>query len=153
MGSSIMRVSTKGRYGLRALVDLAFNSSGEHISLNSIAERQEISVNYLEQVFSLLRKAGIVNSVKGAQGGYVLSQEPSRIGVGMILRVLEGSLSVIDENPSAADMEDDIQSSIRKVLWERIDDKVNELIAGITLEDLVIEYRRKVGSSAPMYNI
>ena len=148
-----MKVSTKGRYGLRALVDLAFNSAGEHISLNSIAERQEISVNYLEQVFSLLRKAGIVNSVKGAQGGYVLSQEPSRIGVGMILRVLEGSLSVLDEKPSAADMEDDIQSSIRKVLWEKIDDKVNELIEGITLEDLVNEFRKKVGSSAPMYNI
>ncbi len=148
-----MKVSTKGRYGLRALVDLAFNSTGEHISLNSIAERQEISVNYLEQVFSLLRKAGIVNSVKGAQGGYVLSKEPSDIKVGMILRALEGSLSVIDAKPVAGEMEDGIQKSIRRMLWEKIDDKINDLVDGITLEDLVSEYRKMIGDSAPMYNI
>ena len=93
-----MRLSTKGRYGLRAMVDLAVYSKSEHVALNSIAERQGISMNYLEQVFSTLRKSGLVKSIKGAQGGYILSEEPSNIKVGRILRVLEGPLSVIDDN-------------------------------------------------------
>jgi Rrf2 family protein len=89
-----MKLSTKGRYGLRAMVDLAVHSSGEHVALYSIAERQNISENYLEQVFSILRKAGLVKSVKGAQGGYTLADKPSNISIGAILRVLEGDLSV-----------------------------------------------------------
>ena len=91
-----MRISTKGRYGLRAMMDLAAYSNGGHVSLSSIAKRQMISTNYLEQVFSVLRNAGLVKSIKGAQGGYVLAKKPSEIRIGTILRVLEGYLSVVD---------------------------------------------------------
>jgi Rrf2 family protein len=93
-----MKFSTKGRYGLRAMIDLAVYSNGEHVALGGIAQRQGISTNYLEHVFSQLRKSGLVKSVKGAQGGYLLSENPSDIKVGRILRVLEGPLSVIDDD-------------------------------------------------------
>lgn len=149
-----MRVSTKGRYGLRALVDLALNSEGEHISLNNIAERQEISVNYLEQVFSVLRKAGIVKSVKGAQGGYVLAKASSDLKVGSILRVLEGSLSVAEDAVNDGDNDtSDIQYCIKVFLWDRLDKRINDIVDGITLEDLVNEYRKMTSGSALMYNI
>ena len=90
-----MKVSTKGRYGLRAMIDLALYSQNDQVPLVSIAERQDISKSYLEQVFSTLRKAGLVTSIKGAQGGYVLASDPEDITVGMILRALEGDLSVV----------------------------------------------------------
>ena len=93
-----MKVSTKGRYGLRAMVDLAIHAPEGHVALNAIAKRQDISVNYLEQVFSALRKAGLVKSVKGAQGGYAMAMRPSQMTVGMILRSLEGKLVVVDES-------------------------------------------------------
>ncbi|HOB20914.1 MAG TPA: Rrf2 family transcriptional regulator, partial [Candidatus Atribacteria bacterium] len=79
-----MKISARGRYGLMAMLDLAVNSANEHISLYSIADRQNISPSYLEQVFSLLRKAGLVNSIKGAYGGYKLAGEPRDIRVGDI---------------------------------------------------------------------
>lgn len=149
-----MRVSTKGRYGLRALVDLALNSEGEHISLNNIAERQEISVNYLEQVFSVLRKAGIVKSVKGAQGGYILAKTPAELKVGYILRTLEGDLSVAEDisNESTQDISD-IQYCIKVFLWDKLDKRINDIVDGITLEDLVNEYRKLTNQSGLMYNI
>lgn len=91
-----MKMSTKGRYGLRAMLDIAINSRGDIVNVKSIAERQNISESYLEQVFSILRKAAIVKSIKGAQGGYILADDPSNITVGQILRTLEGNLNVVD---------------------------------------------------------
>ena len=85
-----MKLSTKGRYGVKAMVDLAIHNSEGQIALKSIAERQEISENYLEQLFATLRKAGLVKSTRGAQGGYVLADKPEKITVGTILRALEG---------------------------------------------------------------
>lgn len=133
-----MKISTKGRYGLRAVIDLVLNSNHEQVSLISIAERQDISKSYLEQVFSALRKSGIVNSVKGAQGGYVLSKEASQITVGMILRALEGELSVVGEE--GGDATNQIENFIRNNIWNPIDEKINEFVDHITLEDIVNEY-------------
>lgn len=149
-----MKLSTKGRYGLRSMVDLAVHSAGEHVSLCNIAERQNISENYLEQVFSILRKAGLVKSVKGAQGGYILADHPSNIKVGTILRALEGDLSVVDE-----DLEDDIsgQNTIQKCIKVNVWDKMNESIAkvvdSLTLEDLVDEYNKMNEKNALMFYI
>ena len=149
-----MKLSTKGRYGLRSMVDLAVHSGGEHVSLCSIAERQNISENYLEQVFSILRKAGLVKSVKGAQGGYILADHPSNIKVGTSLRALEGDLSVVDE-----DLEDDIsgQNTIQKCIKVNVWDKMNESIAkvvdSLTLEDLVDEYNKMNEKNALMFYI
>lgn len=149
-----MKFSTKGRYGLRAMIDLAVHSKGEHVALYSIAERQGISTNYLEQVFSLLRKSGLVKSVKGAQGGYILAEAPTDIKVGRILRVLEGPLSVIDQNAesSIAD-ETSIQHCIRINVWDKMNESLNQLVDSITLEDLADNYRKKMGIQDTMYYI
>ena len=92
-----MKISTKGRYGLRALVDLAVHDNGEPIALASIAQRQKLSLNYLEQVFSVLRKAEIVKSLKGVHGGYCLAKKADDITVKEVLEVLEGKFSIVDE--------------------------------------------------------
>ncbi len=146
-----MKISTKGRYGLRAMVDLAVYSSGEHVSLNSIADRQEVSVSYLEQVFSVLRKVGLVNSIKGAQGGYILASTPDSIKVGTILRALEGDLNVIDENSESA--ENPVQYCIKSSVWDKINEHINLVVDSITLEDLIEEYYKRSSPGSSMYYI
>ena len=91
-----MKLSTKGRYGLRALIDLATYSEEEAVSISSIAARQHISEGYLEQLVAKLRKAGLVTSTRGATGGYRLAKDPGQISVGDILRALEGSLEAVE---------------------------------------------------------
>ena len=93
---SIMRISTKGRYALRLMLDLGTNCSGDPIRLKDVARRQEISEKYLEQIISVLNKAGFVRSIRGPQGGYVLSKRPEEYTVGMILRLTEGSLAPVE---------------------------------------------------------
>jgi len=148
-----MKISTKGRYGLRAMVDLAVYSRGDHISLKSIAERQNISEGYLEQVFSILRKAGLLNSIKGAQGGYVLAEKPTNITVGAVLRVLEGNLSVIDEKSMEEKTNDRIEDCIREKVWSKINTSINEVVDKITLEELMDEYNKMANLEADMYYI
>lgn len=145
-----MKISTKGRYGLRAMVDLAINSANEHVSLSSIAESQEISVSYLEQVFSALRKAGLVRSMKGAQGGYVLGEEPQNITIGMILRTLEGDLSVVEELGKELD---NMQYCITKNVWDKMNSCINTVVDSVTLEDLVNDYQKLNGLDSYMYYI
>ncbi len=133
-----MKLSTKGRYGLRAMVDLVLNSKEENSSLKSISERQNISMNYLEQIISILKKAGYVKSVRGARGGYSLAKSPDAISVGDILRALEGSLNPVDcalvnENKQC----DDVDCCITKVVWKKISDSINEVVNNISLQDLV----------------
>ena len=91
-----MKLSTKGRYGLRALIDLAQHGGEGPVSITSIAERQEISERYLEQLMSKLKKAGIIQSIRGAQGGYVLAKELEEVSVGEVLRALEGDLNPVE---------------------------------------------------------
>lgn len=149
-----MKFSTKGRYGLRAMIDLAVHSKGEHVALCSIAERQGISTNYLEQVFSLLRKSGLVKSVKGAQGGYILSESPVDLKVGRILRALEGPISVIDNVAENADNNESvIQRCLRINVWDKMNESLNGLIDSLTLEDLADNYRKKNGIEGAMYYI
>ena len=91
-----MKLSTKGRYGLRAMVDIAVYSQDSPVPISAIAERQNISVSYLEQLLPKLKKAGIIKSIRGAQGGYMLDKDPKDISAGDILRTLEGDLTPID---------------------------------------------------------
>ncbi len=144
-----MKISTKGRYGLRAMIDLAVNSTEEHIPLSTIAENQQVSVSYLEQVFSVLRKAGLVKSIKGAQGGYILGDQPYNITVGMVLRVLEGDLHVVEEQEK--DKSDKMQYCIQKNVWDKINNCINELVDDITLEDLAVKYQKMNGMDNHMY--
>lgn len=149
-----MKLSTKGRYGLRAMVDLAINSSADHISLCSIAERQDISENYLEQVFSILRKAGLVKSAKGAQGGYILSDTPANMKVGAILRALEGEFSVVDKNAEKdAAYQKSIEKCIKIHVWDKMNESLNQVVDSLTLEDLVNEYKKMRGENPAMYYI
>ena len=146
-----MKVSTKGRYGLRALVDMAANSQEGPISLIQTAKRQNISLNYLEQVFGVLRKAGIVVSVKGAGGGYKLARSAECITVKEILEALEGEFSIIDRNGEEA--ADPVQKAIQELVWDEIDSKVNEFLGKRTLAQLVREYRENLDCSTNMYYI
>ncbi len=91
-----MKLSTKGRYGLRAFVDIAIYSEKEPVSLAEVAKRQDISISYLEQLMTKLKKANLVESVRGASGGYVLTRKPEEISVGDVLRALEGDLSPVE---------------------------------------------------------
>lgn len=144
-----MKISTKGKYGLIAMVDLALHSTGKLIPLNVIAERQNISTNYLEQLFSPLKKANIVKSVKGAQGGYALGDSPSNITIGSILRALEGNLSVIH----AENTDNSIEQCLNIHLWQKIDTNVNHIINELTLEHIVNEYRKMYSDSNYMFYI
>jgi Rrf2 family transcriptional regulator, cysteine metabolism repressor len=134
-----VKISTKGRYGLRALVDLAVNMESENVSIKTISERQNISERYLEQIFSLLRKGGIIVGRKGAQGGYSLSKNASELSISEILKVLEGENIFIDIND---DEENEIEDFINKNLWREINDKINGYFSAITLEDLVNDYKK-----------
>jgi Rrf2 family transcriptional regulator, cysteine metabolism repressor len=147
-----MKISTKGRYGLRAMVDLAIHSSEGHVALNAIAKRQDISVNYLEQVFSSLRKAGLVKSVKGAQGGYSMAMGPSQMTVGMILRSLEGKLVVVDD-ANVTGFGNSISDCIQTMVWDVMTETINNMVDRMTLEDLVNEYRKLEGTETSIYYI
>lgn len=136
-----MKISTKGRYGLRAMLDLAIHS-GSHESIGAIAERQDVSANYLEQIFALLRKGGLVNSVKGAQGGYILADKPANITVGKILRVLEGDLVIVVEDNNTAMSNNQMEYCLTKAVWEKMNDSINQLADSITLEDLIHQYNQ-----------
>src|SRR5665647_322512 len=121
-----MNISTKGRYGLRAMVDIAVHSFGDYIPLKIIAERQDISENYLEQVFSILRKAKLVNSARGSQGGYTLSKETSKITVGEVLRILEGDLNITCEDDGSLEVDNTIKVCINTIVWQGVNERINE---------------------------
>ena len=132
-----MKISTKGRYALRLLLDLATYYSGEPVSLHDIAKRQEISEKYLEQIISLLNKGGFVRSIRGAQGGYILRKEPKEITVGMVLRLTEGSLAPVD-----CVGEDDtyckrFDTCVTNQVWAKLSEAINSVVDSITLADLV----------------
>lgn len=149
-----MKISTKGRYGLRALIDLAVYGNNGHQSLGQIAQRQNISEIYLEQVFSTLRKNNIVQSVKGAQGGYLLAADPKTLSVGDVLRILEGEISIIDYGIEEETKDGNkVTECINQIIWKQIDANITRLVDGIYLEELVDDYKRKLGIAAPMYYI
>jgi Rrf2 family protein len=146
-----MKISTKGRYGLRALVDLAMSASQEPVPLRQIADRQHISEGYLEQVFSQLRKAGIVQSLKGPQGGYLLAGSPEMLTVGRVLTLLEGDLSVVEVHKE--DAESSVEVCLRSLVWEKIDESVRDVVEGITLQDLVAAHARRDEVAGDLYSI
>lgn len=132
-----MKISTKGRYALRLMIDLAINDTGSPVSIKDVAKRQGISDKYLEQIISVLNKAGYVKSIRGPQGGYVLKKAPKDYTVGMILRLTEGSLAPV------ACVEDDATDCERQngcvtyILWKKISNAVSEVVDNVTLKDLV----------------
>jgi Rrf2 family transcriptional regulator, cysteine metabolism repressor len=134
-----MKLSTKGRYGVKAMVDLAINYGGAPVSIKSISERQNISEYYLEQLFAPLRKADLIKSMRGAQGGYVLSKEPKAISVADIIRVLEGPIEISDCIEGVACSNIDCCGT--RLLWEKIKRSIDSVMESTTLEDIVNDYR------------
>ena len=131
-----MKISTKGRYALRMMVDLAQNKTKGFIPLKEISERQGISKKYLEQIISMLNKAGLVKSIRGAQGGYVLTMKPEEYTVGMIFRVTEGNLAPV-KCVSGDESCDRKANCIPALLYEKINDAVKDVVDTTTLKDLL----------------
>lgn len=132
-----MKISTRGRYALRLMLDLALHESQEPVRLKDIAERQDISLKYLEQIISVLQKTGYVRSIRGPQGGYHLMRAPEEYTVGMILRLIEGDMSPV------SCLENDVNLCPRQAdcvtlrLWKELDGAIRGVIDRYTLADLV----------------
>lgn len=137
-----MKISTKGRYGLKAMFDLSMYYGDGPIALSAIAERQSISLNYLEQLISPLRKGGFVKSIRGAHGGYMLAKDPTEISVGDILRVLEGPIAPADCVSIESEECCNADHCVTKVIYERIRDAVNEVVYSISLQDMLDDHEK-----------
>jgi len=136
-----MKLSTKGRYGLRAVLDIATHCScepdkTEPASLNSIAARQQLSEGYLEQLIAKLKKAGIVTSARGSSGGYRLARPASEISIGDVLRALEGDLKVgqCPEESSDCNL---YNQCVTKYVWERINNSINQAVDSMTIQEVI----------------
>lgn len=132
-----MKISTKGRYALRVMIDLAINSNGKYISAKEIAERQEISNKYIEQIISMLNKAGFLETARGNAGGYRLAKEPKEYIVGDILRATEGDLAPIYCLSEEGECEK-LKSCQTHSFWKGLDTVINNYIDSKTLEDLIL---------------
>jgi Rrf2 family protein len=131
-----MKISTRGRYGVRLLIDLAEHLSESHVSLASVADRQGISIRYLEQVAVILRRSGFIRSVKGASGGYALARPPQDIILGDALRVLEGDMLVVDP-PIPNTSETKLQRCIRTTVFDRLNERIAAVIDRKVLSSVV----------------
>lgn len=132
-----MKVSTKGRYALRMVLDLATHDSEEPVRIKEIAKRQGISVKYLEQIVSGLAKAGYVTSMRGPSGGYRLAGDPKDYTVGMILRATEGDMAPVDCLVEAYDECEKCNDCVTRRLWKEMDDAIRAVIDKYTLADLL----------------
>jgi len=148
-----MKISTKGRYGLRALIDLSINGrNGLPVLLSDIAKRQGISDKYLEQIATQLHRAGIVKTVRGRKGGYLMNKAENEIRVSDIMKVLEGPICVVDcvNEPDTCS-----KSTIcsPRDIWTLLSHKIEEILSGYTLADLAKLQEEKTGKEAGMYYI
>ncbi len=131
-----MIISTKGRNAIKLMLDLAIYNSGTPVKIKDIAERQEMSEKYLEQIVAPLNKAGLVKRIRGAKGGYLLNDNPNNYTVGRILKVVEGNVSAVDYGDNK-ELPADIVS---KMVWDKLDEAINSVLEGITLADLLEMY-------------
>lgn len=137
-----MKISTKGRYGLRAMIDLALYSEEDVVSIQSIANRQNISDSYLEQLVRNLKKEGLVIGIRGAQGGYKLAKPADEISVGDVLRALEGNLDAVT---CGSDKNEHCQGEdlcVTRYVWQRINKSIQETVDSIMISQLVEESRK-----------
>ena len=141
-----MKISTKGRYALRIMIDLALHMNEGPVRVKDIAGRQGISEKYLEQIISLFNKAGYVKSIRGAQGGYLLTKAPAEYTAGMILRLAEGSIAPVSCVDASAERCEKKDSCVSALLWEKMNIAVNEVVDNTTLQDLIDWQQNIVGS-------
>jgi len=136
-----VKLSTKGRYGVLLMIDLAMHTGPVPVSLKSVAERQELSEHYLEQLIAPLRNAGFVRSVRGAHGGYILVKPAEEITVGDVIRVLEGPITVVDDDDQV----------ILAELWERVRVGINQVLDSVTLAELASKMSENSGANLMFY--
>lgn len=135
-----MILSTKGRYGLKAIFELSLNYGSGPISLKKVSEKYEISENYLEQLFAKLKKKGYIETVRGPQGGYMLAKNPKEITVGMILRTLEGDITTSDCLGKDICSRESICAT--RIIFEKIENSINDVIDNITLADMYEDHKK-----------
>lgn len=148
-----MKISTKGRYGLRAMMDLAANSvSGTPVYLSDIAKRQGVSEKYLEHIFGTLHKAGLIKALRGRKGGYLLQKQPDMISLSEIIKSLEGPCSLVD---CISDLKlcPKVENCATRDIWKTLGNKIEEFLNGYTLSTLVRMQSEKNQQDAIMYNI
>jgi Rrf2 family cysteine metabolism transcriptional repressor len=131
-----MKLSTRTRYAVRAIIELAQNDSDKPLQLKIIAQRQEISVKYLEQLMAVLRSAGFVRSIRGSKGGYVLAKAPNQIKLNDVMHRLEGSVATVEcvENENYCSRSADCAA---RYLWMQVEQAIDNVLGAITLQDLV----------------
>jgi Rrf2 family cysteine metabolism transcriptional repressor len=136
-----MNISTRGRYGLRALVELSTLSREGPVNLRDLSEKQKMSIDYLEQIFNKLKKAGIVQSIRGARGGYVLASDEDKITVQQVIKALDGPISISNcYNPSLREKScTGPATCVTRVLWKGLEDTIDSMLSSITLKDLRTE--------------
>ncbi|MDD4124669.1 MAG: RrF2 family transcriptional regulator [Eubacteriales bacterium] len=134
-----MLISTKGRYALRVMIDLAEHDSGEYIPLNEIAQRQDISEKYLESIISVLSKAGYLNGLRGKGGGYKLTRKPGQYTVGSILKLTEGSLAPVSCIGNKQNRCEKSAECKTLPMWEKLSGMIDDYLEGITLAELACD--------------
>lgn len=132
-----MKISTKGRYALRVMIDLAASNSEEFISLKDIASRQEISMKYLELIVAMLNKSGLVDSQRGKKGGYKLARLTKDYTIGEILKLTEGSMTPVSCVECGSKVCDRIENCVSYPLWMELDNLISNYLESVTLEDLI----------------
>lgn len=147
-----MRLSTRGRYGVRALLDVALYSNGNPVPLKDIANRQAISVQYLEQLISPLVKAGILRSIRGARGGVTLTKLPEQVKLSQVIQVLEGSIAPVKcvDDPKVCSRSDFCAT---RDVWEEMNTAMVQVLESTSLQDLVERHRQKEQPKTTMYHI
>ncbi|MBI5638915.1 MAG: Rrf2 family transcriptional regulator [Nitrospirae bacterium] len=152
----MLKLSTKGQYGVRAMFEIASGYGRGPITIREISEKQDVSVAYLEQILNKLRKSGMIQSVKGPGGGYVLSREPDRISIGEILRELEGPVAITScLDPKEGCLR--VEGCVTHLLWKSLGEKIEGFLDAMTLDDLlkgnqVIEIKKKEKNRQPGKN-
>lgn len=141
-----MRISTKGRYAVRVMLDLAAHNTGEYVKVKQIAQRQDLSEKYLEQIIAVLNKAGFVKSVRGAQGGYKLAKEPGAYTVGMILRLTEGSLAPVACLEGGTNECERCDTCDTLGVWKDLEQAINQVVDNVTIGDLLERQQERLGS-------
>lgn len=136
-----MKLSTKGRYGIKAMVDLATEyESGTRLSIAQLADKQGISAAYLEQLIASLKKSGLVTAMRGVQGGYTLSRPPADISVGEVLRTLEGSTTIVDCVGTERTGCSNVCSCSARPLWLKLQKRIDDVLDSTSIRDMADDY-------------
>ncbi|MEK6528933.1 MAG: Rrf2 family transcriptional regulator [Nitrospirota bacterium] len=135
----MLRLSTKGQYGVRAIFEIAKNYKKGHLTIKEIARRQEVSIAYLEQLLNKLSKAKIIKSQKGPGGGYVLCKKPEQISVGMVLKALEGPVAIAQCLGPSAKGCSRVEGCVARLLWKSLGEKIEHFLETVSFKDLLKE--------------